>query len=239
MKKLGLLFTIVIMTLLFAVSATALHYDSYYEEGVSDLTLTFDEITGIATISGTGELKKISIPDIAKELIIEEGITSIGDSALAYNRCKKIILPKTLVKIGENAFLGSVFLEEIDIPDSVTEIGRFAFIGCAELTNISLSENIAKIEDGTFACCPFIEEITIPKNVKSIGIGAFYGCISIKSLTFPKTVENIDAFAMVDCLSLKDIYIYNKDLRTTNYYSSGDYIYGYTTVTLKEGKTLD
>lgn len=55
-----------------------------------------------------------------KKLIISEGVTSIGESAFEYcKNLKHIVLPKTIVSIGKNAF--NVFgLEKIEIPDDAS-----------------------------------------------------------------------------------------------------------------------
>ena len=63
-----------------------------------------------------------------------------------------IIIPETVVKIGDNAFFNCYYLTSISIPESVTSIGKYAFHFCLRLLNV-----------------------TIPKNVKSIGVGAFAG----------------------------------------------------------------
>ena len=63
-----------------------------------------------------------------------------------------IIIPETVVKIGDNAFFNCYYLTSISIPESVTSIGKYAFHFCLRLLNA-----------------------TIPKNVKSIGVGAFAG----------------------------------------------------------------
>ncbi len=63
-----------------------------------------------------------------------------------------IIIPETVVKIGDKAFDNCYYLTSISIPESVTSIGKYAFYFCLRLLNA-----------------------TIPKNVKSIGVGAFAG----------------------------------------------------------------
>ena len=70
-----------------------------------------------------------------------------------------IIIPETVVKIGDNAFFNCYYLTSISIPESVTSIGKYAFHFCLRLLNA-----------------------TIPKNVKSIGVGAFAGEASMSDI---------------------------------------------------------
>lgn len=70
-----------------------------------------------------------------------------------------IIIPETVVKIGDEAFFNCYYLTSISIPESVTSIGKYAFHFCLRLLNA-----------------------TIPKNVKSIGVGAFAGEASMSDI---------------------------------------------------------
>lgn len=81
---------------------------------------------------------------------------------------EKILLPKTLTKIGARAFDGCTALREIEIPASVTSIGEQAFRGC-----ISLPEtmNVWNIEPPAIGSLDAIFE-----NTEVAFIQAPYGC---------------------------------------------------------------
>lgn len=72
-----------------------------------------------------------------------------------YDCClaKEIILPDTLVTIGDNAFYRCDKFKEIFIPDSVTSIGENAFRSCRSLEMVMMSENIKTIADHAFYGC--------------------------------------------------------------------------------------
>lgn len=65
--------------------------------------------------------------DIAREVVLSEGITSIGDGAFSYTKISDIRFPSTLQRIGVESFYACPVLEEICIPDSVTRIEEYAF----------------------------------------------------------------------------------------------------------------
>ena len=119
-----------------------------------------------------------------KKIVIEEGVTSIGNSAFAY--CRGLI--------------------SITIPDSVTSIGEWAFDGCTSLPSITISSSVTSIEFGTFKDCSSLTSITIPDGVTSIGAYAFSKCSSLTSITIPDSVTSIKAYAAFNgCTSLKTI----------------------------------
>ena len=121
---------------------------------------TFDEETGLLTISGTGEIyNKFTFSpsspfyhsEAVKEVVIEEGITEIGfrsfyDCAALTN----ITIPNSVTSIGESAFERCTGLTSISIPSGVTSIGGYAFNDCTSLTSISISDSVADIEGTAF-----------------------------------------------------------------------------------------
>lgn len=99
--------------------------------GTCGESLTWKYLDGVLTISGTGEMTDYSSTaappwdryrdDITK-VIIEEGVTSIGDWAFRYY---------------DN-------ITSVTIPDSMTSIGTWAFGDCYQLTSVILPENYNK-----------------------------------------------------------------------------------------------
>jgi hypothetical protein len=52
--------------------------------------------------------------------------------------CKTTVIPESVTKIGDDAFLGCTSLKSITIPESVTEIGSEAFYDCTSLVTINV-----------------------------------------------------------------------------------------------------
>lgn len=105
------------------------------------------------------------------DVVIPEGVTSIGDGAFGVHYALiSITIPEGVTSIGKAAFGNCSNLESISIPTSVTSIGWAAFAGCSSLTNIVIPEGIAIIEDYTFKDCSNLKNFAIPKGVISIGV---------------------------------------------------------------------
>ncbi|MGN1107211.1 MAG: leucine-rich repeat domain-containing protein, partial [Huintestinicola sp.] len=116
----------------------------------TNLTYTYDN--GTLTISGTGEMDKwiieILVPwreacSYIKNVVIENGVTSIGDSAFCdCSNLTSITIPDSVKSIGDRAFYNCTSLTSITIPDSVTSIGEHAFYDCTSLKSIFLPNTL-------------------------------------------------------------------------------------------------
>ena len=143
-----------------------------------------------------------------KAVIIENGVTSIGDSA--FEQCNSLVsvdLPNSVISIGSSTFWGCGSLISVDIPDSVLVIkyGTFAF--CSSLVSVDIPNSVTSIEGGAFWYCPSLTSITIPNSVYVIGSGAFEGCSSLASVTISGLVSEIGNYAFRDCTSLTSVTI--------------------------------
>ncbi len=166
-----------------------------------------------------------------KDLIIPEGVTSIGSYAFdgcygltsvtipngvttignnAFNSCSymvSITIPNSVTTIEKQAFMNCNSLATITIPDGVTTIGVSAFYQCSQLTSVSLPNTLLGIQDATFYGCSSLTSITIPNGVKVIGKNAFQSCSSLSSVTIPNSVGDIFEYAFRYCSSLISIII--------------------------------
>ena len=172
-------------------------------------TLTAD---GTLNISGTGTMKNYdSIDNLSpvynnlnvKKIVIEDGVTSIGE--LAFYKCSSltnITIPGNVESIGESAFYSCDNLMDVTLQDGVKSIGNAAFILCNNLTNIVLPNSVTSIGYFAFKDCTSLTSIKIPDSVTSIGSSAFENCSSLTSITILKSVTSIGKNAFKDCYNL-------------------------------------
>lgn len=183
-----------------------------------NLTWTFDGETLV--ISGTGEIPKtFSNNKEIKNVIIEDGITKIGEGA--FDDCsglKSITIPNSVTEIGGQAFRFCESLTNIFIPAGVTDIKNGAFVLCKNLTNIEVDEenqyyssvdgnlfNKDKTELLRFAMGNQNEAYTIPDGVTRIGDNAFSNCYYLPAVTIPESVTEIGDYAFYSCLNLAGV----------------------------------
>lgn len=117
-------------------------------------------------------------------IIIDDGVTHIGDRSFAY----------------------ATSLKQLSIADSVKSIGVSAFAFCTGLRSLTLPKNLETIgEEAFFGCDRIGGELVIPDNVEEISKQAFRACKSLKKLTLGEKTEFVDEAAFMDCFLLEKI----------------------------------
>ena len=145
-----------------------------------------------------------------KDLVIPNGVTSIGYGAFKYcTSLTSVTIPNSVTSIGEQAFSGCSGLTSVTIGNSVTSIDRAAFWYCSGLTSVTIPNSVTAIGDYAFNDCSGLTSVTIPNSVTSIGSGAFEGCSGLTSVTIPNSVTSIGSSAFEGCSSLTSVTIPN------------------------------
>ena len=155
---------------------------------------------------------------LVKSIVIENGVTSIGDNAFCgCYRFTSVIIPNSVSSIGNYAFSDCSGLTSVTIPNSVTSLGDFAFAGCSGLTSVIIPNSVTSIGNKVFYGCSALTSVTIPNSVTSIGNSAFYGCSGLTSVTIPNSVSSIGNYAFSDCSGLTSVTIPNSVTSIADY----------------------
>ena len=107
-----------------------------------------------------------------------------------------------VLAIANNAFKDNPIIECIILPDSLLEIGESAFVYCKNLKEINIPPKVCQIRRRTFFCCELMESIDLPSHIFQIGEEAFSYCKSIKSFIIPSQVSDINKNTFSYCTSL-------------------------------------
>lgn len=201
------------------------------------VTYSFDDETKTLTISKTGEGTGAmydydlnisgnytpspwhsSFDVNIQKVIIEEGVTTIGDGA--FQACwvlSSVSIPSSVTTIGNKAFNMCYKLNTIEIPNSVTSIGYQAFLDCNTLSSIVIPNSVTSIDFEAFRGCESLTSIVLSNNLTTIKMGTFLGCFGLTSITLPESITEIDSEVFEYCVALKDIYCYAENVpQTTN-----------------------
>ncbi|KAK8881142.1 hypothetical protein M9Y10_003872 [Tritrichomonas musculus] len=181
----------------------------------TNLTYSFKSATGTITISGTGKMTDYNHGEDPpwykwrfqiKHIIIQTGVTSIGNQAFGGSSTTSISLPEGLISIGSTAFSSNPFYDHITIPSTVKYIGNSAF---------SYSDSLQSVEIKSYYCLKNFRQIFTLKNIKNVTISgpitsipeyAFQSCVALTTINFG-SVTSIGALAFSFCSSLKSIII--------------------------------
>ncbi len=196
-----------------------------------NLTWTLDLITGVLTISGSGDMYSYTYPDNApwysnvdsiKTVVINEGVTSIGDEAFrGCSNLTSINIPDGITWIGNWAFyecysLIGVYITDIsswcgiDFDDPYSNplySGADLYLNNSLVTDLIIPDSVTSIGDYAFYYCSSLTSIVILDSVTSIGYFAFSGCSSLTSITIPDSVTDIYDRAFDGCSSLTSVNI--------------------------------
>ena len=102
----------------------------------------------------TGNDKEISVPDH----IDGYEVIAIEDNAFYKASAEKIVLPSTVLTIGEYAFGFAKNLKEVST--YATKIDKNAFTNCSDLEKVELLAEATKVEDQGFYKCSSLESIS-------------------------------------------------------------------------------
>ena len=160
-------------------------------------------------------------------LVVEDGVTHLGNYSVAYANVKKVVLPDTVKTLGR-AFNSNTNIEEVVLNEGLETIGNRAFQGCTNLEEIQFPSTLKKIESGAFSKSG-LTSVTIPSTVEEIGEQAFDACEKIetfiieegvkvigksalrnslvKEITIPSTVVSIGQFAFRDNYELETVHL--------------------------------
>ncbi len=184
-----------------------------------NLTWVFEN--GVVTVSGTGDMwnyensgrnhspwdgYKYNWGRKIQSVIIEEGVTSIGDYAFRSNYgLNNLTLPSTLKHIGDYAFSASC-IQQLILPEGLVSIGDEAF-SYTEITTLTIPGSLDVLGRDAFIYCTELAEIHVsPANAAySSADGILYNkeqttliCYPAKrtgSLTLPNSVTTISDWA--------------------------------------------
>lgn len=174
-----------------SITATSVQQGQCGAEG-SNVTWTLDE-NGVLTISGSGKMK-----DYTNYITIDQDDNESGELApwgrtglkSVVTEITSVIVEKGVTSIGNSAFFGCKNIVSISLPDGLTSIGDWAFafeehIGSDDtflLNEILIPESVTRIGDNAFYNQEWLTNINIPEYIEYIGIKAFYNTAWFEAL---------------------------------------------------------
>lgn len=209
MKKFTRFYSVIVVTLLWALASPHLSAQDIYQDGGIYFVLNDD---GGATMVGSpnGYSGALNIPATVKQGNTVYPVTMIeNNSCMSNNNLIAVTIPGSVKEIGAYAFGYCKSLSSVTLTNGVRSIGSYAFTMC-DLNTIFIPGSVEDIGAGSFCNCTSLSTVTIVPgdNNTYIRSAAFRGCSSLQSITIPKNVYYIDSNGVFnDCTSLKEILV--------------------------------
>lgn len=142
-------------------------------------------------------------------LVLPGSLERIGDYAfISCREMKTVQFPAGLKWIGSAAFDGCEKLESVDLPDGV----NFGGTGICRSTVLTMEPNTWWGFQSVFAFCKSLKEIVLPESVTGIGVSMFWNCTALEKVVIKGDVKYIPEGAFFNCKALKEIFFYHPTL---------------------------
>ena len=181
--------------------------------------LSWSRIGSTLTVAGSGDMADHAGAEDTPwaylsftRVVIEEGVTGVGDHAFQGMPVEAVSLPDTLRRIGSMAFADMSALDELYIPESVTEIGEDVVSGdspqiaCVAGSYAHLYVRRNGLAVKRLVIPAFSADLELPDGLVSIGDEAFCG-IAATGVRIPAGTQIIGGRAFANCRGLKMILI--------------------------------
>ena len=156
------------------------------------------------------------------DLVIPEGVISIGDSAFrGWSEITSVTLPESLESVGYLAFYGCTNLQDVYVTNVAVwckisfdgsysnplEYAQNLYVNGELLTDLVIPDGVTSIGDYAFDNYSKLTSVTFGSDVTSIGDRAFFNCGNLTSLTIPRSVTSIGEWAFAMCPNLESIVV--------------------------------
>ena len=163
----------------------------------------FDNETGVLKISGSGNMFNYEDEDLFEETEDAENDVDVEEDVLFSDFAKNddikaIIVEEGVTGIGDNAFYQCKNLDTLVLPDSIERIGAFAFEFCESLEDFVFPANLKTIDDFAFSGCEALQYVELYDKLETIGMGAFDMCDSLLRIVLPISIKEIGEMLMHD-----------------------------------------
>lgn len=153
---------------------------------------------------------------IVEEIVLPLSVVAIGDDA--FTKCvnlSKCTFTNNVSKIGARALKGCTSLTSLSLPTSLSVISEEMIQGCTNLTKVIIGSKVTIIEKLAFSECKSLINVSMPGALKTIGEEAFSKCTSLENLVVGTGVTTIGISAFNGCSKLKSV-----ELPTSNFFST-------------------
>lgn len=163
-------------------SSLAAMPDSYAPSPATDFE--FDPSTGnITKYLGSSpdvviprEIGGVKVQGIGVLAFSSTTVISVATGTSENQGLRTVVIPETVLRIGDSAFLGCSALETLDCWGPIAELGNRAFEECRALTRASFHNGVQAVGPYCFHLCGSLHQADLGDKLERVEEGAFLGC---------------------------------------------------------------
>ena len=125
------------------------------------------------------------------DMYLGNTVRIIADHAMEQSKASRVLLPDSLMYIGDYSFFRCANLQFIKLETGLKVVGTGAFSGSG-LKSIRIPGTVQRISRLAFSYCENLESLMIEEGVLFIDERAFYGCPKLRSVRIPASVLRIE-----------------------------------------------
>lgn len=200
-----IMLVLVMAALCFAVAVTANALEPTGQCG-DNAYWNFDSQTGTLTISGEGDMWNYNDE-------VTDGMWDYDDfiiSPFFDSGVKELVIEEGITSVGESVFRGCMTLEKVTLPTTIKTIGGYAFDCATELKEINFPEGLLSIGEFAFDLCVSLEEVNLPDSIETMYAAAFRWCTGLKEIRFPAEMK-VEGSVISECHYTERVYIESMD----------------------------
>ena len=150
------------------------------------LSLLLASLLLLGAVSLTGGSAALAATDGPLTYVVRNGSATV--TQCVYNAAGTVTVPATLggapvAALAEEAFRGCSDVKEVVLPETLLTIGDRCFEFCFGLLRVDLPESLLALGTAAFHDCVALQSIRIPASTDRIGFCPFSECTSLRSLT--------------------------------------------------------
>ena len=140
-----------------------------------------------------------------KTVIIEEGSLYLRRSVLRESGVRNVVIPNSVLSIGEYAFYGCINLTNIELSKNISTLG-FRCFGLSGLKSIVLPKTLVSTDE-PFWNCASLSSVTFEHGMKTVPENCMTACHGLTEAIIPDSVTTIGKKAFAECIKLSAVNI--------------------------------
>lgn len=154
--------------------------------------VTVEELEAAAAASAEPEEPVVAVESDFEIIDLGDGTCSLRycSTEALYVEVPEILYGKTLVSLESFSFNQSAAVE-IVLPDTITRIDDYAFVGCERLKTVTFGSGLKSIGEMIFNDCAVLETVIFPDSLTTMDSYAFGTCAALGEVYIPESVTEI------------------------------------------------